>query len=111
MGEIRLAVLLHEVDLLRLATRVHAVGAEMLLDILGSFKADVHVAYPLADGPLRLKFFRSVALRSLLILGHLFLDASKDRFIELIARPKIGLLEFLGLLDDHSGLTSRSNAA
>ena len=34
VGNLGLAVLLHEVDLLRLAVEVHALGAELLLDVL-----------------------------------------------------------------------------
>src|SRR5207244_1983760 len=42
MSDLRLAVLLHEVDLLRLAVEVDALGAQLLLDIRWQLKADRH---------------------------------------------------------------------
>ncbi|HWT78425.1 MAG TPA: hypothetical protein VN648_06440, partial [Candidatus Methylomirabilis sp.] len=46
MGDLRLAVLLHEVNLFRIAVEIRSVAANLLLDVLRNLEADVHGCSP-----------------------------------------------------------------
>jgi hypothetical protein len=46
VGNPRLAVLLHEINLLGIATEIDPTGANLLLNLLRNFEADGHVLLP-----------------------------------------------------------------
>ena len=51
VGDLRLAVLLHEINLLGIAAEVYPVGANLLLNLLGYLEADSHDLFPQGSLP------------------------------------------------------------